>query len=123
MKGIIDTSSNTYRQIMGNSLRYEIPKFQQDYTWEIEQWDDIWQDLQALENNEEIEHYLGYLVMQTTDNKNFQIIDGQQRLTTISIIILAPIKCLQSLCVKEIDKDKNLLRKEAFMYKINLKEQ
>lgn len=115
MKGIIDTSSNTYRQIMGNGLRYEIPKFQRDYTWEIEQWDDLWQDLQALENNEEIEHYLGYLVMQTTDNKNFQIIDGQQRLTTISIIILATIKCLQSLCVKEIDKDKNLLRKDALM--------
>ncbi len=41
MKGIIDASSITYRQIMGNGMRYEIPKFQRDYTWETEQWDDL----------------------------------------------------------------------------------
>ncbi len=44
MKGIRDTSSKTYRQLISNGLQYIIPKFQRDYSWEIEQWDDVWQD-------------------------------------------------------------------------------
>ncbi len=47
MKGIRDTSSKTYRQLMSNGLQYIIPKFQRDYSWEIEQWDDVWQDKPA----------------------------------------------------------------------------
>jgi len=92
MKGIQGTSNKTYRQLMGNGLRYEIPKFQRDYTWDTEQWDDLWQDLKTLLLNEEEEHYMGYLVLQTSNNKNFQIIDGQQRLTTLSILILSTLK-------------------------------
>lgn len=71
---------------MGNGLRYEIPKFQRDYTWESEQWDDLWQDIKDLLSDEDHEHYMGYLVLQTTDNRAFQIIDGQQRLTTMSLL-------------------------------------
>lgn len=71
MTGIIDTSSSTFRQIMGNGIRYEIPKFQRDYSWDSEQWTDLWDDILALLRSEENEHYLGYLVMQTADNKVF----------------------------------------------------
>ena len=69
MKGIQDTSSKTYRQLMGNGLRYEIPKFQRDYTWEAEHWDDLWQDIMGLLSNEDTEHYMGYLVLQTSNSK------------------------------------------------------
>ena len=113
MKGIQDTSSLTYRQLMGNGLRYEIPKFQRDYTWEIEQWDDLWYDISVLRNKEESDHYMGYLVLQTGDDKSFKIIDGQQRLTTISIIILVVLKCLKELAEHNIDAENNLKRMEA----------
>jgi uncharacterized protein with ParB-like and HNH nuclease domain len=113
MKGIIDTSSMTYRQIMGNGIKYEIPKFQRDYTWETEQWDDLWQDILQLVSDDETEHYMGYLVLQTTDNKNYQIIDGQQRLTTMSIIILAVLRCLEDFVKNEVEKESNQKRKET----------
>ncbi len=113
MKGIQDTTSLTYRQLMGNGMRYEIPKFQRDYTWEIEQWDDLWYDINALRRNEESDHYMGYLVLQTSDNKNFQIIDGQQRLTTLSVMILVVLKCLKDLADNNTDADNNLKRMEA----------
>lgn len=103
----------TYRQIMGNGIKYEIPKFQRDYTWETEQWDDLWQDILLLLSDEETEHYMGYLVLQTTDNKNYQIIDGQQRLTTMSIIILAVLKSLEDLVKSDIEKESNQKRKET----------
>lgn len=115
MKGIQNTSSKTYRQLMGNGLRYEIPKFQRDYTWEFEQWDDLWQDIISLENNEESEHYMGYLVLQTSNNKNFQIIDGQQRLTTLSILILAVLKTISQLVENHTDPTNNLKRKENLL--------
>lgn len=113
MKGIQDTSNTTYRKLMGNGLRYEIPKFQRDYTWEIEQWDDLWNDLAMLRNNEENDHYLGYLVLQTSDNKSYQVIDGQQRLTTLSIIILVVLKCLKELTEGNIDAENNGKRQES----------
>lgn len=103
----------TYRQIMGNGLKYEIPKFQRDYTWETEHWDDLWQDILQLLSQDETEHYMGYLVLQTTDNKNYQIIDGQQRLTTMSIIVLAVLKSLDELIQNNIESDSNQKRKEA----------
>ena len=112
MKGIQNTSSKTYRQLMGNGLRYEIPKFQRDYTWDTENWDDLWQDIKALLNNEDNEHYLGYLVLQTFNNKEYQIIDGQQRLTTLSLIILAVLKNLSELATNGIDSENNLKRNE-----------
>lgn len=113
MKGIQDTTSLTYRQLMGNGLRYEIPKFQRDYTWDIEQWDDLWHDINVLRKNEESDHYMGYLVLQSSDNKNFYIIDGQQRLTTLSIIILTILKCLDDLAENRIDTENNKIRLEA----------
>ncbi|MBI4777715.1 DUF262 domain-containing protein [Candidatus Desantisbacteria bacterium] len=114
MKGIRDTSSETYRQLIGNGLGYEIPKFQRDYSWEIDHWDDLWQDICPL-NAEETEHYMGYLVLQSSDNKNFQVIDGQQRLATLSIIILSVLRCLVELSEKGIDAEQNVRRKEALM--------
>lgn len=115
MKGIQGTSNKTYRQLMGNGLRYEIPKFQRDYTWEAEHWDDLWQDIAALLSNEDEEHYLGYLVLQTTNNKEFQIIDGQQRLTTLSLLILATLRCIKNLEEAGIDTEKNSKRRESLL--------
>lgn len=115
MKGIQGTSNKTYRQLMGNGLRYIIPKFQRDYTWEAEHWDDLWQDIKTLLSNEDNEHYMGYLVLQTSNNKEFQIIDGQQRLTTMSLLILATLKCLKELADAGIDPEKNVRRKESLL--------
>lgn len=90
------TENNTFRKLMGNGLTYQIPRFQRDYSWEGEQWEDLWQDiLSSLQENEG--HYMGYLVLQSNDDKKFDVIDGQQRLTTISIIILTILKNLQNL--------------------------
>jgi len=90
-----DTKNATYRQLMGNGLTYRIPRFQRDYSWTEEEWEDLWTDLQAsLKNGGEPAHYMGYLVLQTRDDKYFDVIDGQQRLTTLSLIVLATLKNL-----------------------------
>lgn len=114
MKGIQDTSNKTYRQLMGNGLWYEIPKFQRDYSWEAEHWDDLWQDILFVLSQEEDGHYMGYLVLQTSNNKQFFIIDGQQRLTTLSIMILAVLKALSDLVNDNIEAERNKQRIKSF---------
>ncbi|MCX8501371.1 MAG: DUF262 domain-containing HNH endonuclease family protein [Alphaproteobacteria bacterium] len=91
------SSNQTYRKLMGNGMVYKVPPFQRDYSWEEEQWDNLWQDLMAMIEGKERSHYLGYLVLQSTDDRNFLIIDGQQRVTTLSLIVLAAMFNLSKL--------------------------
>ena len=97
---------------MGNGLLYEVPKFQRDYSWDQQQWDDLWNDIVSLDNDIESEHYMGYLVLQTTDNVKYYVIDGQQRLTTLSIMILAVLKCIEDLITEGIEIEDNRKRKD-----------
>lgn len=108
-----NTANNTFRQLFGNGLRYCVPPFQRDYSWTEEEWDDLWQDIMGLfEDDGEQAHYMGYLVLQSSDNKTFDIIDGQQRMTTISLLILAALGHLQDLVEAKRDPQNNQIRKE-----------
>lgn len=109
MKGIQNTVTGNFSSVISNNRSFMVPKFQRDYSWEKEQWDDLWQDIDTmiLENDE---HYMGYLVLQTTDDKNYNIIDGQQRFTTILLLIYAAIKCIKRLVVSNSDNQENQRR-------------
>jgi hypothetical protein len=105
--------NNTFRKLIGNGLTYSIPRFQRDYSWTDEEWEDLWLDLTGtLEPSGEPAHYMGYLVLQSADDKTFEVIDGQQRLTTVSIIVLAALKNIQRLVVAGNDADANRQRAE-----------
>lgn len=108
-----NTSNQTYRQLMGNGLIYKIPKFQRDYSWTETEWDDLWRDIQGmLAPDGESGHYMGYLVLQSSDSKNFEVIDGQQRLTTLSILILAVLWNINKLIINGVEEEKNKQRQE-----------
>ncbi|WP_322495382.1 DUF262 domain-containing protein [Chloroflexus sp.] len=61
--------------------------------------EDLWHDI--IVRGGEPAHYMGYLVLQTSDNRNFDIIDGQQRLTTLSLIVLAAMKLIKELIAQD----------------------
>ncbi|MCF7919802.1 MAG: DUF262 domain-containing HNH endonuclease family protein [Candidatus Cloacimonetes bacterium] len=103
-----DTSNQSYRMITGNGIQFQVPLFQRNYSWEEEQWDDLWLDIMAIyRDQEEEEHYMGYLVLQTSDNRNYLVVDGQQRLTTISLIILAGLQIIQELVDGNSNREEN----------------
>lgn len=96
---------------MGNGLIYSVPRFQRDYSWTSTEWDDLWQDIESLyEDDGEQEHYMGYLVLQSKDSKNFDVIDGQQRLSTLSLLILAVLANLKHLIDSENEVENNKQR-------------
>jgi hypothetical protein len=108
-----NTTNSTFRQLLANGLSYHVPPFQRDYSWTEDEWDDLWQDIQGLfEIDGEPAHYMGYLVLQSSDSKRFDIIDGQQRLTTISVMILASLGHLQDLINSTLDAENNAKRKD-----------
>ncbi len=106
MIGIQDSTTNHFGSLIRSGGKYIIPKFQRDYSWDVEQWDDLWQDIESM-IAESGDHYMGYLVLQSLKGKDCQIIDGQQRFTTISILILAVIKSIQKLVDRGIEVDEN----------------
>jgi hypothetical protein len=106
-----NTKNDTYRKLMGNGLTYRIPRFQRDYSWTEEEWEDLWMDIQGvLDPGGESAHYMGYLVLQSENDKTFDVIDGQQRLTTLALITLAVLKNLQRLIEARQDQDRNAQR-------------
>jgi hypothetical protein len=106
-----NTSNQTYRQLMGNGLLYSIPRFQRDYSWTEEEWEDLWAGLmEAVSSEYDGGHYMGYLVLQSNDSKRFDVVDGQQRLTTISLIILGVLANLNRLVEKGIEAANNKQR-------------
>lgn len=111
------TENNTFRKLIGNGLTYHIPRFQRDYSWTDSEWEDLWLDLiGTLQPGGEPAHYMGYLVLQSEDDKTFEVIDGQQRLTTVSIIVLAVLKNMQRLIDVGNDADANRQRIEQIRH-------
>lgn len=88
-----------------------MPQFQRDYSWKEEQWEDLWLDLFELTEGRSPQHYMGSIVlMQGQEFEVFTIIDGQQRIATLSILILAVIARLRELAGKGIESEANMER-------------
>lgn len=78
--------------LLGKKI-YSIPRNQRKYVWSIENWKDLLEDLDFLQGTGK-EHFLGSIVLNTLPNYNnddieyFEIVDGQQRITTIIIVLV-----------------------------------
>ena len=82
---LLQTSDVTFLDLIGNGKRYHVPPFQRDYSWEQEQWEDLWNDILELLPQPQGQHYMGALVVEATSDRDFQIVDGQQRMATLSV--------------------------------------
>lgn len=76
----------------GSDKRFVIPVYQRNYDWRTENCKQLYDDLVKIVNKGQKSHFFGSLVsVYNPDghNEEFQIIDGQQRLTTVSLLFLA----------------------------------
>ncbi|RVY72743.1 DUF262 domain-containing protein [Helicobacter pylori] len=90
---------------------YSIPNYQRDYAWKEKNFKDLWEDLEeAMEYNQGGQgHFIGTMVVaKNEDNKKlYDIIDGQQRTTTIFML-------LHVLASKQYEEDKRETRKYLY---------
>lgn len=70
------------------SDRYlKVPPNQRSYAWGLDNVQDLWQDiLRAMEKSEE-DYFIGTIVLSKTDDDDLEIVDGQQRLATTTIML------------------------------------
>ncbi len=107
----LEPDNKTFSDIMGNGKMYEIPPFQRDYTWTEEQLTELWEDIESMVKNE-AQHFMGYIVLESQDGKQFKVIDGQQRLTSLMLITIAVLYQLKKLIEKEEKAEENKKRSE-----------
>ena len=85
----------TLGQILTSPNQYVIPVFQRYYRWDQPQWDTLWADLTDLQQPGKTgRHFLGFLVLipesvMPGQISKYHLIDGQQRLTTLSLLLCA----------------------------------
>ncbi|NDV46877.1 DUF262 domain-containing protein [Paludibacter sp. 221] len=91
--------NRNFEELFSAIVRYEIPFFQRGYAWEQRQWKKLFDDIdneifESVEDNnfENAEHFFGPIVVlekisQHPSLKRFLIIDGQQRITTIYLLL------------------------------------
>jgi uncharacterized protein with ParB-like and HNH nuclease domain len=74
--------------------QFVIPLFQRTYSWSNTQWRQLWDDIMDTQNLEESKsHFIGSVVSMSVESaphevQQYLVIDGQQRLTTISLILI-----------------------------------
>lgn len=69
------------------NIRYVIPIYQRNYAWGIMEIEQLIEDIDSSINNSNIKNYfLGNLIVNQTDNNVYEVIDGQQRLTTLFLL-------------------------------------
>jgi len=84
---MISPERQTIEQIMGRSkLTYSVPRYQRTFDWGKNELEELVADLIETENKE---LFLGNFIFDISNSSDFQIVDGQQRLTSISIIFIA----------------------------------
>ena len=110
---LLNVRTIDYMELVGNGRVYRVPPFQRDYSWSEEQWEVLWDDLLELLSEPEGRHYLGAVVVESKNDREFQVIDGQQRLATLSLFALAVIDRLDEMARSGIDREDNTERARA----------
>ena len=72
---------------------FSIPEYQRGYSWNNEQCDKLWQDIENFRDSDMTDPYFfGTIIVDCSETNKYKLIDGQQRTTTF-ILLLKP--CLK----------------------------
>lgn len=95
---MINASKELLNSFFSNNLQYVVPFFQRAYVWDEDNWEILWEHIttvaEKISNNEQNEHFIGTIITKQRTNNNIgenklDLIDGQQRLTTFSLLLKA----------------------------------
>lgn len=93
--------------IEGHKIQFVIPVYQRNYDWLMDNCDQLFSDLVKLSRSNRRSHFFGSIVTSAADSSyNRLVIDGQQRLTTISLLLLAGIKAVKDGAVEISEESK-----------------
>lgn len=92
----IESKDTDVESLLDGSF-FHIPRFQRPYSWDDENINDFWEDLI---NNKGDDYFIGSMVVYKKAKQFFGVVDGQQRLTTITILL-----CVLRDALSELDQE------------------
>lgn len=113
-ENFLNAETDTFGGIIKGDNKFQVPLYQRDYSWQQTHWEDLWLDIETNRKTDS-KHYMGSIVLVSKDKKKYDIIDGQQRLTTLTILILAVVDILNSLVENKVDVENNKKRVELLI--------
>lgn len=90
----LHVSKKSIEKLFGEmqKLKFIIPDYQRPYKWDIEKCETLWEDFvdfSETESTSNLEYFLGTIVAYTNEKKDKEVIDGQQRITSIMLLLRA----------------------------------
>ena len=90
----MDARKGNIYEILNGNKQFLIPVYQRYYSWDIEQCTRLWNDIVEMQKKGKVGHFVGSIVniaeqAMPTGAQKYMIIDGQQRMTTLSLLLLA----------------------------------
>jgi uncharacterized protein with ParB-like and HNH nuclease domain len=127
MPDIFNPQSKTIEEIFDGNVYYEIPAYQRPYSWESQHVDELWEDIYEAFKKGDEEYFLGSIILtKKEDSKSLDIVDGQQRLTTL-VILFCALRDLYFSKMADEDKKKRILGRiknsESNRERLNLRTQ
>ena len=90
----MDARKGNIYEILNGNKQFLIPVYQRYYSWDLEQCRRLWNDIVEMQKKGKVGHFVGSIVNITeqampTGVQKYMIIDGQQRMTTLTLLLLA----------------------------------
>src|SRR3954452_5563278 len=96
---VVAARETTLQELLEGSKQYQVPLYQRTYSWAKPQLERLWEDITKLAEDRATKpkatHFIGSLVLAPSPAngpagvQEFLVVDGQQRLTTLSILLCA----------------------------------
>jgi alkylated DNA nucleotide flippase Atl1 len=97
--GVVKALETTVRQLLEGTRQYQVPLYQRTYSWSTTQLGRLWDDLAKLAHDRQSQpgttHFIGSVVLAPSPStlpvglQRYLVVDGQQRLTTLSLLLVA----------------------------------
>lgn len=100
----MDSGPKLFEELVPGDRKFQIPKYQRDYSWSESQLEDLWRDIETVRGTDK-PHFMGTVLVRRADEEGdedvrghttYDIIDGQQRLTTLQILLNELVKRLRT---------------------------
>ena len=90
----MDARKGNIYEILNGNKQFLIPVYQRFYSWDIDQCKRLWNDIAEMQRKGKVGHFVGSIVniaeqAMPTGVQKYMIIDGQQRMTTLTLLLLA----------------------------------
>lgn len=90
----MDARKGNIYEILNGNKQFLIPVYQRFYSWDIDQCKRLWNDIVEMQRKGKVGHFVGSIVniaeqTMPTGVQKYMIIDGQQRMTTLTLLLLA----------------------------------